>query len=77
MNKSALNIACVIRWKKASDGKDRAIAPIITPSCLNVDSAIIFFMSYSNRADMPAINIVVVAMIKSISLRLCAVCNEG
>ena len=31
---------------------------IITPSCLRVDSAIIFFMSDSVMADKPAMNIV-------------------
>lgn len=34
---------------------------IITPSCLRVDNAIIFFMSHSVVALIPAINIVEIA----------------
>lgn len=64
MNRSALNIACVMRWKKASVGRESAIAPTITPSWLRVDSAMIFFISHSNRADVPAISIVVEAIIR-------------
>lgn len=59
MNINALNIACVIRWKSASDGKFMASLVIITLSCLNVDNAITFFMSYSIVADNPDINIVI------------------
>ena len=48
----------MIKWKKASMGKPRAILDIITPSWLNVDRAIIFFISVSTIAAIPAIVIV-------------------
>lgn len=57
-NNKALNKACVIRWKKARVGSPRPRLAIITPSCLSVERAIIFFKSHSTMADMPAINIV-------------------
>lgn len=69
MKRSALNIAWVIKWKNARDGRDKEIAPIITPSCLSVDRAIIFFISHSNIAAEPAINIVEVATINKIILK--------
>lgn len=40
---------------------------IIVPSCLNVDSAITFFMSHSAMAAIPAIKEVVVAANSRIS----------
>lgn len=70
MNSRALNKAWVIRWKKASFGKPKAKLIIITPNCLNVDSAIIFFKSHSVRATIPAINIVVVEVIRRIVLNI-------
>ena len=42
-------------------GMDRAKLAIITPSCLRVDSAMIFLRSHSTKAAEPAINIVRVA----------------
>ena len=44
---------------------------IITPNCLKVESAIIFFMSHSAIALNPAISIVNVAIIKSVLLNHC------
>lgn len=58
INSKALNKACVIKWKKANLGSPTDKASIITPSCLKVDNAIIFFMSHSVKAAIPAINIV-------------------
>ena len=77
INNRALNIAWVIRWKNLKWGRDKEIAPIITPSCLRVDRAIIFFMSHSNRADIPAINIVEVATINKIVFEFGTVSIEG
>jgi len=48
----------VIKWKNANIGRFRARDVAITPSCLNVDNAIIFFISFSTTAAKPAINIV-------------------
>jgi len=62
MNNSALNNACVTRWKNAKFGSPIPILLIITPSCLRVERAITFFRSHSARAFMPAINIVIVAV---------------
>lgn len=61
-NSSALNNACVIKWKKAKVGRLRPSLAIITPSCLNVDKATIFFISHSVIALNPAINIVSLAI---------------
>lgn len=46
-------------------GKSRPNLDIITPSCLKVDKAMIFFISHSAIALIPAINMVKVAMIRS------------
>lgn len=43
-------------------GSPRPMAAIIIPSCLRVDSAMIFFISHSVVALIPAINIVLTAM---------------
>ena len=45
----------MIRWKKAKLGNPKAILDIITPSWLKVDKAIIFFISVSTKAAIPAI----------------------
>lgn len=63
INSRALNRAWVIRWNIASFGKPRPILAIITPSCLKVESAMIFLRSHSVIADKPAINIVMEAVI--------------
>ena len=58
MKSKALNNACVIKWKKANLGRPTDKANIITPNWLKVDKAIIFFISHSVSAAIPAINIV-------------------
>lgn len=63
INRSALNRACVIRWKNAKLGSIIAILDIITPSWLRVDRAMIFFISVSAIAAIPAINMVDMAII--------------
>jgi hypothetical protein len=45
------------------------ILVIIIPSCLSVDRAIIFFMSHSDVALKPAINIVQTAINRMIELK--------
>lgn len=67
-NKSALNKACVIKWKNARKGASKPSLTIITPSCLKVERAIIFFISHSVMALSPAIKEVNVAIIKRIEL---------
>lgn len=62
-NKRALNRACVIRWKNASVGRLRPRLLIITPNWERVDKAIIFFISDSVKAAVPAINMVIDAII--------------
>lgn len=49
-----LNNAWIIRWEKASVKEPNEIANIIIAICLNVDKAIIFFMSCSQLADILA-----------------------
>lgn len=49
-----LNIAWIIKCKKAILIKFNEIANIIIPICLNVDNAIIFFISCSQFADILA-----------------------
>lgn len=44
---------------------------VIIPSCLRVDKAIIFFMSHSVIALIPAINIVDTPISSIILLKLC------
>lgn len=63
INRSALKVAWVIKWKNAIVGALKEILIIIIPSWLNVESAIIFFMSVSNRAAVPAIRVVSVEII--------------
>lgn len=43
MNRRALNSAWVRRWNKVKRGRSRPRLAIITPNCLRVDRAIIFF----------------------------------
>jgi hypothetical protein len=77
MNSKALNNACVIIWKNVNIGIFSARLVIIIPSCLNVDNAIIFFMSHSDKALSPAINIVEVAIIRSMQLNHLYECMNG
>jgi hypothetical protein len=58
MNIIALKNACVIRWKNAINAHPDPRHKIIKPSCLKVDNATIFFMSFSLKADILAIVIV-------------------
>jgi hypothetical protein len=62
INNSALNRACVIRWKNAISGRPSAMVNIIMATCLRVDKAIIFFMSHSAMALALAISIVIEAI---------------
>lgn len=62
MKRSALNSAWVRRWKYVNKGMCRASLAIITPNCLSVDRAMIFFKSHSTRATDPAMNMVSVAV---------------
>lgn len=55
INSKALNRAWVIKWKKVICGTFIASLNIIVPSWLNVDRAIIFFISHSLNALRPAI----------------------
>lgn len=68
INKSALNRAWITIWINASCGNPRPILVIIIPSCLKVDSAIIFFMSHSVVALIPAMIIVDTAINRMNSL---------
>ena len=63
INKRALNIAWVIRWKKVNKGAFNPRLIIIMPSWLSVERAIIFFISFSTRAARPAMVVVRVAII--------------
>ena len=58
MNNIALKNAWDSKWKKDSKGILAPSVIIITPNCLRVERAIIFFMSISNIAVNPAIIIV-------------------
>lgn len=69
INSKALNIAWVIRWKNAKLGKYSPILAIMIPNWLRVDKAIIFFISDSYIAAIPAINIVNVAKINKILVK--------
>jgi len=77
MNRSALNRACVTMWKNARFGISIPMLIIIRPSWLSVDRAIIFFMSHSVVALNPAINIVMVLIIKIIGLNIGNECRNG
>lgn len=63
-------MAWVIRWKKARFGRFSLMLAIITPSCLRVDRAMIFFRSVSTMALMPAMNIVMVEIIRRVRLNI-------
>lgn len=65
-NNKALNSACVIRWKNARFGRFILNLLIITPSWDRVDRAMIFFISHSAMAAIPAINIVIDAITKRV-----------
>jgi hypothetical protein len=50
---------------------------IINPNCLRVDNAIIFFMSHSVVALIPAMNMVVVLIIRIVVLNIEFECRNG
>lgn len=54
------------RWNRARLGSPRPSLLIITPSWLRVERAMIFFISHSVVALIPAISIVRHAMIRSV-----------
>jgi hypothetical protein len=56
-------------WKNARLGALRPILVIIIPSWLNVDRAIIFFISHSEVALNPAINMVDTAINRIVELK--------
>lgn len=58
-------MAWVSKWKKVKSGRPKARLIIITPNCLRVDKAIIFLISDSAIAAIPAIINVQVAENKS------------
>jgi hypothetical protein len=76
-NSRALNRACVTIWKKAKLGIFRPNLVIIMPSWLRVDRAIIFFMSHSVMALIPAMIIVVTATRSRIVLNAVIECRNG
>jgi hypothetical protein len=53
-------------WKKARDGIFIPKLNIMIPSCLRVERAIIFLKSHSVVALRPVMNVVDVAMIRSV-----------
>lgn len=59
MNKRALKIACIIRWKNPNKGPTIEHLVIINPKCLRVDRATTFFKSFSSKAINPAKIIVI------------------
>lgn len=59
MNKRALKIACIIKWKNPNRGPTNEHLVIINPKCLKVDRATTFFKSFSSRAINPAKIIVI------------------
>jgi len=61
INRRALNSAWVTKWKNAISGIPSPKVNIIRATWLNVDRAIIFFMSHSAIALALAINMVIVA----------------
>lgn len=77
INSSALNKACITMWNIAMLGSPKPIAVIIIPSCLSVDSAIIFFMSHSVVALIPAISIVHTAINRMVKLKAFSVDRNG
>lgn len=77
MNRRALNRAWVSRWKRARLGRLRPRLAIITPSCLRVERAMIFFMSFSAIADNPAMSIVKEAVMRIRGLKSLNLLREG
>lgn len=55
MNRRALKIACIRRWKKASSTMLEERENVIIPNCLKVDRATVFFRFVSRHPEMLAI----------------------
>ena len=68
MNRRALKMACMIRWKNPNKGPTNEHLVIIRPKCLKVDRATTFFRSFSKRAIKPAKIIVINPLINIIIL---------
>ncbi len=64
-------------WINAISGNPSPILVIIIPSCLRVDRAMIFFMSHSVVALIPAIIIVDTATKRIILLKICIDLRNG
>lgn len=69
MNKFALNIACVNKWKKHKFVNPILRVTIISPSCLKVDKAIVSFRSFFVMAHAAGINIVIAPEIIKVELK--------
>lgn len=65
-NSNALNKAWVSRWKSAKVLSPKPSLIIISPSCLRVDRAMIFFRSVSRQATVPAMNLVIIPVMSSL-----------
>lgn len=64
-------------WINAICGNPRPILVIIIPSCLRVDRAMIFFISHSVVALIPAMIIVDTATNKIVLLKICSDLRNG
>ena len=60
INIIALKKAWIIKWKRAIKTQPEPKLKTIKPNCLKVDSATIFFISFSFIADILAKNIVLI-----------------
>ena len=77
INSNALNSAWITMWINVICGNPSPILVIIIPSWLSVDKAIIFFMSHSVVALIPAIVIVDTATNNIILLKIGSELKNG
>lgn len=77
INSRALNMAWVSRWNVASAGKFSANVAIIRPSWLRVERAMIFFMSHSAIAAVPAMSMVADEIVKRAGFNMAVVERVG
>lgn len=77
IKRRALNIACEIKWKKANWGCFIPSAIIMIPNCLSVLRAMIFFKSFSERAEILAVALVSTPMKNSLSVSQKKFLREG
>lgn len=77
MNSRALKRAWIAMWMNAISGRFSPSLVIIIPSCLSVDSAIIFFMSHSVIAENLAISIVETPINRIVLLNPLSWCRNG